>query len=77
MIAAIDGHRYGNLSVKSALCGQQVQITNPANKKSVTVTIVDACPTCKNGNSIDLSEAAFKKIATLSEGMVPINWTFA
>ncbi|KAF8077896.1 plant expansin [Lyophyllum atratum] len=76
MIAAIDGHRYGNLNVKSALCGQKVQITNPANKKSVTVTIADACPTCKNGNSIDLSESAFKKIATLDEGMVGITWSF-
>jgi hypothetical protein len=76
MIAAIDGHRYGNLGVKSSLCGKQVLITNPANKKSVTVTIADACPTCRNGNSIDLSEAAFKKIATLDQGMVGINWTF-
>ncbi|KAG5645246.1 hypothetical protein DXG03_006663 [Asterophora parasitica] len=76
MIAAIDGQRYGNLNVKSGLCGKKVQITNPANKKSVTVTIADACPTCKNGNSIDLSEGAFKKIATLEQGMVGITWSF-
>ncbi|KAF5380900.1 hypothetical protein D9615_004000 [Tricholomella constricta] len=76
MIAAIDGHRYGNLGVKSGLCGKKVQITNPSNKKSVTVTIADACPTCKNSNSIDLSEAAFKKIATLEQGMVGITWSF-
>ncbi|KAG6845329.1 hypothetical protein H0H87_010786 [Tephrocybe sp. NHM501043] len=75
-IAAMDKDRYGNLNVKSALCGKQVKITNPANKKSVTVTIADACPTCKNSNSIDLSEGAFKQIATLEQGMVGITWSF-
>ncbi|KAF9483756.1 barwin-like endoglucanase [Pholiota conissans] len=76
LIAAIDGDRYGNLGKKSSLCGQQVQITNTNNKKTVTVTIADACPTCKNSNSIDLSEGAFKHIATLDDGMVPITWKF-
>lgn len=38
--------------------------------QSVVVTIADACPTCNNGNSIDLSVAAFKHIATLDEGLV-------
>ncbi|GLB34903.1 putative lytic transglycolase [Lyophyllum shimeji] len=76
LIAAIDGRRYGNLSVKSALCGKKVKISNPANGKSVTVTIADACPTCKNSNSIDLSLAAFQKIATLDQGLVGITWNF-
>ncbi|KAF8197448.1 expansin family protein [Pholiota molesta] len=77
MIAAIgDGDRYGNLGKKSSLCGQKVQITNTNNKKTVTVTIADACPTCKNSNSIDLSEGAFKKIATLDEGEVPSKFSF-
>jgi len=75
-VAAMDYRRYGNLSVKSALCGKQVKITNPANGKSVTVTVADACPTCKNSNSIDLSVAAFKQIATEEQGMVGINWSF-
>ncbi|KNZ71802.1 hypothetical protein J132_07291 [Termitomyces sp. J132] len=70
LIAAIDGERYGNLSVRSSLCGKQVKITNPANNKSVVVTIADACPTCENRNSIDLSLAAFKQIGTLDQGMV-------
>jgi hypothetical protein len=75
-VAAMDYRRYGNLSVKSALCGKQVKITNPANGKSVTVTVADACPTCKNSNSIDLSVGAFKQIATEEQGMVGINWSF-
>ncbi|RDB21115.1 Papain inhibitor [Hypsizygus marmoreus] len=76
LIAAMDGRRYGNLNVKSALCGKKVKITNPKNNKSVTVTIADACPTCENSNSIDLSEGAFKQIATLDQGLVGINWSF-
>jgi len=76
MIAAIDGDRYGNLGAVSPLCGKQVKITNPQNQKTVTVTIADACPTCKNGNSIDLSVSAFQNIATLDQGMVGITWEF-
>lgn len=38
--------------------------------QTVTVTIADACPTCNNGNSIDLSLAAFKQLATLEQGLV-------
>ncbi|KAG6866962.1 hypothetical protein C0991_003878 [Blastosporella zonata] len=76
LIAAMDKDRYGDLNVKSSLCGQQVKITNTANGKSVIVTVADACPTCKNSNSIDLSVGAFTKIATEAQGMVPITWAF-
>jgi hypothetical protein len=76
LVAAIDADRYGNTGERSSLCGKQVQITNTKNGKSVTVTIADACPTCENSNSIDLSTAAFQKIATTEEGMVPIKWSF-
>ncbi|KDQ60945.1 hypothetical protein JAAARDRAFT_568158 [Jaapia argillacea MUCL 33604] len=70
-IAAIDVARYGDTGVTSPLCGQQVFITNQNNGKSVTVTIADACPTCNNGDSIDLSVGAFTQIATEEEGEVP------
>jgi hypothetical protein len=76
LIAAIDVQRYGNTGVKSSLCGKQVKIINPANKKSVTVVIADACPTCNNGNSIDLSQGAFDQIAQPEQGEVPIQWSF-
>jgi hypothetical protein len=39
--------------------------------QSVTVMIADACPTCVNGNSIDLSMVAFQAIAPLADGIVP------
>ena len=53
-----------------------MKITNTKNQKSVTVTIVDDCPTCVSSNSIDLSVGAFTAIATEDEGMVPITWSF-
>jgi hypothetical protein len=34
MIAAIDGHRYGNLGAHSSLCGKRVHITNTKNNKA-------------------------------------------
>ncbi|KAH9856916.1 RlpA-like double-psi beta-barrel-protein domain-containing protein-containing protein [Lenzites betulinus] len=75
-IAAMQTERYGNLAAKSSLCGQQVQITNKNNGKTVTVTIADACPTCGGPNDIDLSQGAFDQIATEEEGEVPITWKF-
>ncbi|KAF9227665.1 barwin-like endoglucanase [Gyrodon lividus] len=69
-ICAMDQARYGNSGNASPLCGQQVQITNVNNGKTVTVTVADDCPTCENSNSIDLSVAAFEAIADLSTGEV-------
>ncbi|PFH54304.1 hypothetical protein AMATHDRAFT_72811 [Amanita thiersii Skay4041] len=76
LIAAMDYRRYGNLNVKSDLCGRKIKITNPSNHKSVVVTVADACPTCRNANSIDLSVGAFKRIANLDQGIVGINWSY-
>ncbi|KAH7335046.1 RlpA-like double-psi beta-barrel-protein domain-containing protein-containing protein [Rhizoctonia solani] len=75
-IVAADYRRYGDLSKQSDLCGKKVLITNTKNGKTVTCTVADACPTCNNGNSLDLSEGAFKAIAPLDDGMVPITYTF-
>jgi rare lipoprotein A (peptidoglycan hydrolase) len=76
MIAAMDTGRYGNTGGASPLCGKKVKINNPQNGQSVVVTVADACPTCKNSNSIDLSQGAFNQIAKPEQGMVPIEWTF-
>ncbi|KAI0807558.1 hypothetical protein C8Q74DRAFT_1213443 [Fomes fomentarius] len=70
-IAALQTDRYGNLGAKSSNCGRRIKLTNTNNGKSVEVTVADACPTCGNHNDLDLSEAAFKQIATLDEGYVP------
>ncbi|THU89531.1 barwin-like endoglucanase [Dendrothele bispora CBS 962.96] len=73
-IVAMDTAQYGDTSKQSDLCGKQVQIFNAKNNKSVTCTIADACPTCNNGNSIDLSVGAFQQLADLSEGLIDIKW---
>jgi len=72
LICAMDSARYGS----GGLCGKQVRITNQSNGKTVVVTVADECPTCINGNSIDLSLGAFEKIADLATGQVPISWEF-
>ncbi|KAI9315201.1 RlpA-like double-psi beta-barrel-protein domain-containing protein-containing protein [Dichotomocladium elegans] len=55
-------------------CGKTITINGP--KGSVNVKVVDTCPGCSYGD-IDLSPAAFEKIADLSAGRVQIDWTFA
>jgi hypothetical protein len=59
------------------LCGRQVEIVNLANGKSVKVTVADACPTCDNEQSIDLSVAAFEQLADLGVGTFAIKSRFA
>lgn len=49
--------------------GTRVKVINQRNKKSVVVTITDRCGNC----SIDLSKAAFGKIASYKQGRVPVN----
>ncbi|EGG01149.1 uncharacterized protein MELLADRAFT_79073 [Melampsora larici-populina 98AG31] len=76
-IVALDFRRYGNLDEISQYCNRTVQITRISTGKTITATVADACPTCKNKNSLDLSEGAFQKLATKDEGMVSIKWKFA
>ena len=71
-----DQQRYGNSGNSSPLCGKKVEIINTDNGQSVVVTIADDCPTCNNGNSIDLSTGAFQQLAAFSKGEVPIKWRF-
>ncbi|KAG9318687.1 hypothetical protein JVU11DRAFT_782 [Chiua virens] len=61
-----DQTRFGTSGPSSPLCGLQVQITNTNNGNSITVTIADDCPTCKNEDSIDLSVGAFEALSDLS-----------
>jgi rare lipoprotein A (peptidoglycan hydrolase) len=60
----------------NSLCGKQVKITNTQNKKTVTATIADECPGCKNAESIDLSQGAFDKIASAAQGEVSSEYIF-
>lgn len=53
--------------------GTRVRVTNPANGKSVVVRINDRGPYVA-GRCIDLSRAAFRAIAPLSQGELTVNY---
>lgn len=72
-IAALDYRVYGNLSAKSKYCGQKIRVSWQG--KSVDVVVADACPTCDNSGSVDLSLAAFKALAPLDVGLLTdVTW---
>lgn len=60
------------------VCGQCVEITNPANGKSTVSYITDECPTCSYGD-LDLSIEAFADLVGSTAkardlGILKINW---
>ncbi|GAA6057914.1 hypothetical protein JCM3770_002202 [Rhodotorula araucariae] len=57
-------------------CGRYVTVTNTANGKSVRALVADECPSCRYGE-LDLSTAAFKALASLDAGVIPIKWTWS
>lgn len=57
----------------SAACGACVDISS--SNGSVQVRITNECPECARGD-IDLSEQAFAKLAPISQGRIPISWTY-
>jgi expansin len=61
MFAAWPGATYNN----AEFCGACVRVTGP--KGSVDVEVTNKCPECAEG-SLDLSTAAFEKIADKSAG---------
>ncbi|KAI8084067.1 RlpA-like double-psi beta-barrel-protein domain-containing protein-containing protein [Gilbertella persicaria] len=75
MIAALNHVQMSNgaNSNNNPNCGRSISIKGPNG--SVTVKIVDTCPGCASGD-IDMSPAAFAKIADLADGRVPISWSW-
>ena len=57
----------------AAACGGYLQVSGPDG--SVRVKVIDQCPECAAGH-IDLSEAAFAKLAPLSAGLVNVSYTY-
>lgn len=55
----------------AAACGATLDVRGPLG--TVRVTVVDQCPGCRVGR-LDLSRAAFTRIASLSSGTVPITY---
>lgn len=52
--------------------GTKIKVTNKANGKSVMVTVTDRGGFKKYGRVLDLSEGAFKKIASLKSGVINV-----
>ncbi|CAG8576452.1 6086_t:CDS:2 [Funneliformis mosseae] len=75
LIVAVDAAQFGDTPNPSEnpICGRSVIINGPQG--TVTCQVVDRCPGCSFGD-LDLSPAAFEKIADLEQGIVPITWDF-
>ncbi|KAK4220540.1 RlpA-like double-psi beta-barrel-protein domain-containing protein-containing protein [Podospora fimiseda] len=58
---------------KNTLCNKKIRVTYQG--KSVDVKVVDRCPGC-NANALDLSPAAFKKLASLDKGRIVGTWNW-
>ncbi len=56
----------------AAACGGYLQVSGPDG--SVRVKVIDQCPDCAAGH-IDLSEAAFARLAPLSAGLINVTYT--
>lgn len=67
MVAAINAPQYAN----ATMCGAYLQVAGPNG--TVIVRIVDLCPECRAGH-LDLSREAFRRIAPMHLGRVPIRW---
>jgi expansin (peptidoglycan-binding protein) len=70
MVAAMDSAQYMN----AAPCGACASIRGPSGN-SITVRIVDQCPTCE-ASHLDLSPEAFGMLAPQSDGVANITWTY-
>jgi expansin len=57
----------------AATCGGYLRVTGP-HGTSVQVKVVDQCPDCAAGH-IDLSDAAFAKLAPLSAGLIDVRYS--
>ncbi|KAB5595695.1 putative effector protein [Ceratobasidium theobromae] len=58
---------------KGKNCGKTITIKNTKNGKSTTAKVLDMCPGC-GANDVDLSPAAFKKLGSLSTGVLTVSW---
>ncbi|CAO3621311.1 unnamed protein product [Cunninghamella blakesleeana] len=64
----------GILMKSGKYCGKRIKVVTDDGKE-VTCKVVDTCPVCAK-NAIDLSPAAFKKLANPDKGRINIKWSF-
>jgi rare lipoprotein A len=74
-LRAADGSRFDahglTTAHKTLPFGTRLRVTNPANNKSVTVTVTDMGPFIA-GRSLDLSYGAFSRIASPGQGVARV-----
>ncbi|KAK9762273.1 hypothetical protein K7432_012156 [Basidiobolus ranarum] len=75
LIAALNAPQFGVYPrpMNSPACSSCAMVLGP--KGSVKVKIVDKCPSCKHGD-LDLSPAAFDRIADQAQGRVTMTWDY-
>lgn len=78
LVVALSSSMYGTKSSgkssKSSNCGRKLRATYNGN--SVDVTVVDRCADCGD-EDLDLSPAAFEKLAPLGKGLLHnVKWTW-
>ncbi|KAI9592339.1 RlpA-like double-psi beta-barrel-protein domain-containing protein-containing protein [Syncephalis fuscata] len=75
MVAALGESDFGSdkNTEDSSVCGRCAKVTGPLG--SVVVKIVDKCESCNSGH-IDLSPAAFAKVAKKKDGKLAAKWSF-
>lgn len=74
-IVALPHGMMGTQSNGNPFCGRKIQITCESTGKTTTATVVDKCMGCE-GDSIDLSNAAFLDLADLAVGRTTAKWYF-
>ncbi|RKP08515.1 RlpA-like double-psi beta-barrel-protein domain-containing protein-containing protein, partial [Thamnocephalis sphaerospora] len=77
MVAAMNkaqfGGSFGGETERSSICGRCVQVKGP--RGTAVVKIVDMCETCRHGH-VDLSPAAFRRVANPVDGRVSVTWKY-
>ncbi|KAG0206864.1 hypothetical protein BGX33_007177 [Mortierella sp. NVP41] len=78
MIVALNEVQMGEQYGPKSHCFQKLRVSVKGDPlKSVIVRVVDTCPHrfCSYGQ-LDLSQAAFKKFAPMSQGILGLEWSF-
>ncbi|KAF9111436.1 hypothetical protein BGX27_004950 [Mortierella sp. AM989] len=77
MIVALNEAQMGRGWGKRSKCGAKIRVSVKGSSGSVIVGVVDICPDryCSYGQ-LDLSQAAFKKFAPKSKGVLDLKWSF-
>ncbi|XP_055348005.1 papain inhibitor-like [Paramacrobiotus metropolitanus] len=77
MVVAVSHVQYGKHSdsLKAPVCDRCALVKAVDSGKQVKVKVVDRCARCPNG-SIDLSPAAFEKLASMDLGDIQVAWRY-